>query len=149
MALAGRERGDGGRRGLFGLAVAGVVALALLPVGAGGAVSAAGSGLAVGPLLAQVLVAAEALVTGAAAHGLAFAVLAGLAFWGFPGAPAGVVCGALVVLGGLIEAAQFGVVGRDASVLDWLVDVLAIVAVWAAVWLGGLCRPAGPGDGRA
>ena len=70
-------------------------------------------------------------------HIIAFAVLAALARLAYPRANAWYILIGLSALGGAIEAVQaIPALGRNASLADWVADVLAICVVLggAAVW---------------
>ena len=67
-----------------------------------------------------------------AQHAIAFAVLTLLAQWSYPAARKWQIVVSLAALGALIEAAQaIPAVNRDASLLDWLADCGAVLAITA------------------
>jgi VanZ family protein len=67
-------------------------------------------------------------------HVLAFLVLAGLAVFAYPRLPLLVVFIGLALLGAAVEAVQaIPMLGREASVMDWLADVAAAAVVLLAV----------------
>jgi hypothetical protein len=69
-------------------------------------------------------------------HMLAFAVLAGLAWLGYPGLSRWRILTGLSAFGALIELVQgTSLVHRDAQFLDWVADTIAAVAVLALVAL--------------
>lgn len=68
-----------------------------------------------------------------AQHAIAFAVLTLLAQLSYPAATSWRIFVSLAVFGALIEAAQaIPAVNRDASLLDWLAECGAVLAVTAA-----------------
>ena len=69
-------------------------------------------------------------------HIMAFAVMTGLAWAGWPTAPRYRVVIGLSIVGALIEVVQsIPALHRDADVRDWVADTLAILAVTAVAGL--------------
>jgi len=70
-------------------------------------------------------------------HILAFATLTALAVFAYPRAAAARIVGGLAAFGLLIELGQMiPALHRDASALDWLADVAAVLVVVAFLRLG-------------
>lgn len=71
-------------------------------------------------------------------HALAFAVLTMLALLAYPQAKPPALFAAMAAFGGFIEIAQgLSFIGRDADVMDWIVDMIAAAAALAG---SGLVR---------
>lgn len=75
-------------------------------------------------------------------HFIAFYTLALAGALVFPRAPLWRIAVLLSAFGGLIELVQgLDAVGRDADVMDWVVDTLAIACAFMPLALSGLRRP--------
>lgn len=69
-------------------------------------------------------------------HIVAFAVLAGLARWAYPGASAARLLISLSAFGAAIEVAQaIPALNRDSDPVDWIADTLASAAVLGLIAL--------------
>lgn len=82
-------------------------------------------------------------------HGLAFGVLALLSRMAFPAAAARSIAACLAALGLGIEGAQLiPVLGRDASLVDWAIDIAASAFVLLALSSFGLGKTSRDLDAR-
>jgi hypothetical protein len=80
-------------------------------------------------------------------HILAFTVMAGLAWLGWPGASRLRIVGGLSLLGALIEVVQaIPMLHRDCDVRDWLADTAAILVVTGAMLALSRRKAANPGQ---